>query len=335
MLGLNINNLTGIEDFAALEDLNVRGNNINTLDTSENLVLKFLNCNVNPLNSINISQNILLENLEMRVVHQLDNIDLSNNINLEILYLDDTWLDSLDVSNNISLKTLFIGGIGLTVLDISNNTLLEYLDVSGNSLSTLDVSNNPLLKELYCSNYGGFTNLMVSSLELNNNVNLELLYAENLFFIETLNLKNGNNPILTVSMPCEFEGVPCELTELDCVKVDDEVAATNHEPPYDSWFIDAVFVYSEDCILGISTQEDSDFSIHPNPTKDKLYITATNTTENLTLKIFNIEGKLLSTQTLEVANQTSIAISQLVSGIYFLNIEDERGNTATKKFIKE
>ncbi|MCB0466309.1 MAG: T9SS type A sorting domain-containing protein, partial [Aequorivita sp.] len=38
------------------------------------------------------------------------------------------------------------------------------------------------------------------------------------------------------------------------------------------------------------------FSIHPNPAKNELFLTSKSTTENLTIKILNIEGKLLSNQ---------------------------------------
>jgi hypothetical protein len=93
-------------------------------------------------------------------------------------------------------------------------------------------------------------------------------------------------------------------------------------------------IYSNQ-LLSRDNFEISKFSIHPNPAKSELFITAQNTAGNLKVKIFNIEGKLLSTQTLEIANQTSIDVSQLMSGIYFLKIEDENGNTAVKKFIKE
>ncbi|UCA57711.1 T9SS type A sorting domain-containing protein [Aequorivita iocasae] len=48
-----------------------------------------------------------------------------------------------------------------------------------------------------------------------------------------------------------------------------------------------------------------------------------------------MEGKLLSVQNVTLENQTSIDVSNLTSGIYFLNIEDENGNTTTKKFIKQ
>lgn len=330
----NINNLTGIDDFTALEDLNVKGNNLNTLDTSGNIQLRSLICNTNPLNTINLSSNLFLENLEIQGLHQIDLIDLSNNINLQTLNMVDCWIDNIDISNNLNLKTFIAGGVSFSEIDLSNNPLLEHLDLTGVHLSTLDVSNNGLLKELYCGNYGGDIGQEISIIDLSNNVNLEVFYAENLFLLETLDAKNGNNAILNITLPCEFEGVPCQLTELDCVKVDDEVAATNHEPPYDSWFIDADFVYSEDCILGVSENDSSTFSIHPNPATNKLFLTSKNTTGNLKIKIFNIEGKLLAKQSLEAAIKTTIDVSQLVSGIYFLNIEDESGNKTVKKFIK-
>jgi hypothetical protein len=93
-------------------------------------------------------------------------------------------------------------------------------------------------------------------------------------------------------------------------------------------------VYGNNFLSTVDFQN-SQFSIYPNPAKNEMFITAQNTAGNLKVKIFNIEGKLLSTQTLEVANKTSIDVSSLTSGIYFLNIEDENGNTTTKKFIKQ
>jgi hypothetical protein len=90
-----------------------------------------------------------------------------------------------------------------------------------------------------------------------------------------------------------------------------------------------------DHILSSQDFHKTQFFIHPNPVKSQLFLSSTNTTGNLKVKIFNIEGKLLSAQRLEIENQTSIDVSQLVSGIYFLNIEDESGNTTIKKFIKQ
>ncbi len=88
-------------------------------------------------------------------------------------------------------------------------------------------------------------------------------------------------------------------------------------------------------LLSMQDFNSSQFSIHPNPAKNKLYISATDQKENLAVKVFNTEGKLLNTQTLDVAKQATIDVSNLSSGMYFLNIEDGNGNTEVKKFIKE
>ena len=93
-------------------------------------------------------------------------------------------------------------------------------------------------------------------------------------------------------------------------------------------------IYSNQ-LLSSGNFENSNFSIHPNPAKNELFLTSKSTVGNIKVKVYNIAGKLLSNQTIEVANKTSIDVFQLVSGIYFLNIEDEKGNTAVKKFIKE
>ncbi|MBK5212228.1 MAG: T9SS type A sorting domain-containing protein [Flavobacteriaceae bacterium] len=87
-------------------------------------------------------------------------------------------------------------------------------------------------------------------------------------------------------------------------------------------------------ILSNENVETSHFFIHPNPVKDKLVLSS-NETNSLKLKIFNITGKLLSTQTVEPEKQTSIDVSNFTNGIYFLNIENENGKAEVKKFIKE
>src|SRR5690606_17731841 len=89
-----------------------------------------------------------------------------------------------------------------------------------------------------------------------------------------------------------------------------------------------------DHILSSQDFHKTQFFIHPNPVKNQLFLSSTNTTGTLKIKIFNIEGKLLSTQDVVPENQTSIDVSSLTSGIYFLNIEDQNSNTTIKKFIK-
>lgn len=90
-----------------------------------------------------------------------------------------------------------------------------------------------------------------------------------------------------------------------------------------------------DRILSNQDFHSSHFSIYINPVKNEEFLSSRNTLEKLNIKIFNIEGKLLSAQDLEFEKQVSVDIHNLSSGIYFLNIKDERGNTTIRKFVKE
>jgi len=252
-------------------------------------------------------------------------IDSDGIINGQVLTSDIETVITLDI-NHESIND---------ITGIEDFPALELLDVSGNDLTILDVSNNIQLKELYASNTGT-ENLMISSLDISNNVNLELLYGENLFFIESLNLKNGNNAILTVTLPCEEEGEPCTLTELNCVTVDNEEAATNNELPYLNWTIQADFFYSEDCTLSVSDNSLAAITVYPNPVKNILVLSSLkNEIESLKITMYTIEGKLLQTQNLNFNKQASINVSSLLKGVYFISVQSENRQREVIKFIKD
>lgn len=93
-------------------------------------------------------------------------------------------------------------------------------------------------------------------------------------------------------------------------------------------------IYGDE-ILGLRSFNNLSFSIFPNPANETLVLNATNKIDNLNIQIFTTEGKLLTTQNLDFNHQVSIDVSNLSSGIYFLNIEDDNGNLTVKKFIKK
>ena len=77
------------------------------------------------------------------------------------------------------------------------------------------------------------------------------------------------------------------------------------------------------------------FSIHPNPATNRLFVSSSTPSVTLKIKTYSIAGKLLSTQNVTKAKQASVDVSSLFSGIYFLQFEDEAGNTSIKKFVKQ
>ncbi len=146
---LGIFDLTGIEDFSALEILYATNNNLATIDISQNLNL----------------WKVVLSN------NQLSALDVSQNALLEILNCGNNFINSLNLSQNPELKELYCEGNNLSQLSISNNPIIEKIFCSNNMLSSLNTSANPNLQQLYC--YGN----NISSLNVTQNTELEILYC--------------------------------------------------------------------------------------------------------------------------------------------------------------
>ncbi|MDY6248923.1 MAG: leucine-rich repeat protein [Prevotella sp.] len=165
---MSISDLTGIEHFTTLGELNCWGNQLTSVDVSKNTALIWLNCGNNQLTSLNVSQNTLLEYLSCRD-NQLNSLDISENTALTKLYCQTNRLTSLDVSNNTALKEMWCNNNQLTSLDVSQNTALATLYCYSNQLTSLNISQNTALTIFNCH-----TNLL-TSLDLSRNTMLESL----------------------------------------------------------------------------------------------------------------------------------------------------------------
>ena len=318
----NISSLEGIQSFINLEELHCSSNQLSTLDMSLNINLKRLTCIFNELSNLNVTQNLNLIYLWCQD-NQLSDLDVSQNLSLETLKCSYNPLSSVDVTQNVNLLRLDCGSNQLIELDVSQNLNLEFLSFDDNLLCSIDLTQNLSLEALTCRN-----NQLIN-LDLSQHVALEYLEcAENQ--LTSLYINNGNNHNLQTM-------ISTGNVSLTCIQVDDENATRPDCQgfPLEGWCKDSWTSYSEDCRLGITELKNLNLNLYPNPAQNELFITAQNTTENLKIKIFNIEGKLLSAQSITLQDQKAIDVSQLLNGIYFLNIEDENGNTTIKKFIKQ
>lgn len=147
----NIADLTGIEYFTNLYALICPGNQISSLDVSQNTKLTSLRCHKNQLSTLNLSKNTAL-------------LELTCN---------DNQLAALDLNENSKLYVLHCGNNQLTDLDISVNTKLIFLYCENNQLTNLDVSQNPDLVELVCSDN------QLNSLDLSYITSLDLMTCNN------------------------------------------------------------------------------------------------------------------------------------------------------------
>lgn len=139
--GLQISNLTGIQDFIALTTLNCAGNQLSSLDVSQNTDLTILKCHSNQLTSLDVNQNTVLTELWCQS-NQLTSLDVSQNTTLIFLLCYINQLTNIDVTQNAALIYLICYNNQLTTLDVTYNINLELLHCESNNLTCLNVKNN-------------------------------------------------------------------------------------------------------------------------------------------------------------------------------------------------
>ncbi|WP_337968084.1 T9SS type A sorting domain-containing protein [uncultured Flavobacterium sp.] len=236
---LKIEDLTGIADFTALEELTLPSYNsgvlktidishnlalrkltsyqtkLETLDVSNNLALTELNLYRNNLTTLNVSKNLELTKLDCSL-NRLTSLDVTANKKLKSLACAASneegnysplqgLLTSLDLSQNLDLEVLDCSSNDKIVgLDVSKNLKLTSINVSNNKLTSIDFSANKLLKFISCESN------QITSLDLSKYPALENLQCS---FNQLTTLDVSQKPGLTF-LACEYN----QLTSIDVSK---------------------------------------------------------------------------------------------------------------------
>ena len=226
-------------------------------------------------------------------------IDSDGMINGQVLTSDVEIVTMLNISNS---------GIN-DLTGIEDFAALEYIDLSDLFVPDLDLSNNLQLREIFIASSLGAP-FDWNTMDLSQNLNLTDIRIDNLVTNGVINLKNDNNEQLTVVFPCKADmGVACNAI-VNCIIVDDEEAATNNEPPYNTWFVEADFVYSEDCILNTISTETKQFSLFPNPATDVITLrTANSIATQVQISIYSMQGQLIHSQNTFMDRNTTLDVS--------------------------
>lgn len=314
---LSIQDLTGIQDFAALTQLLAWDNLLTSLNISQNTTIEYLFVGENPLATLDVSNNTNLIGIGLWDCN-FTSLDLTNNINLEFLIIDDNPLATLDISNNLNLVVVSADFTNLTALNTSNNPNLQFLYLWDCNISTLDLSNNINLIELDVDENN------LTQLDLSNNPNLEILYCADNYNLSFIDLKNGNTAGLQ-----EFYAY--DIANNACIQVDDAQAASNGTTyPYNQWDVDPTSRFSEDCTLSTVSFTKEKLRFFPNPTTDKITILNTNITS---YEVYDSKGSTVIINSKFTNNSINVAF--LKPGVYFINAYNDKNESQSIRFIKK
>lgn len=169
-----VSDLTGIEAFPNLTELDCGNNSIQELDLRQNPKLRKLICNNNQLTQLDLSKNPDIYYLNCSE-NQLEQLDVSHLNALENLDCSHNDLEQLDVRNSKFLRVLYCSSNRLTELDadVSHKFQLVSVECQNNQLTSLILGQNKLLKKLNCANN------QLTQLNLNNMISLKDLNCFN------------------------------------------------------------------------------------------------------------------------------------------------------------
>ena len=76
------------------------------------------------------------------------------------------------------------------------------------------------------------------------------------------------------------------------------------------------------------------FNFYPNPVRNTLNVENAND-GLISLRIFDYQGRQQAVHTINGTSQKSIDLSNLSDGLYLIQLEDQSGNKAVQKLIKQ
>ena len=311
---IGVTDLTGIEDFEALEWLDFSYNMVTQVDLSQNIFLKNLGCVYNNLTVLNLSSNNQLEWLSCQN-NQLTTLLLYSD---KLTYIDcyENYITELNLTNLPALIEIDCNVNQLSGLDISQNILLQKLKCSSNNLLSLDTSNNPEIFSLSCGRN------IIESLDLSQNQDLRQFFAGFMPPLNHLDMRNGNNQFIN-----SFNVFGTD--NLKCIFVDDASATY-----LDDWYKDpfTTFVDNEAECDGLGNQEfvAAPFKIYPNPAKTYFNISSKTKGE---FSLFSAQGKQVHTGILKLG-LSRISMEGLSAGLYFLRVSTNEGVSVKKIILK-
>nr|WP_299205020.1 T9SS type A sorting domain-containing protein [uncultured Brumimicrobium sp.] len=348
-----INDLTGIEAFTSLGELNCMQNNLTNLDVSANTALIRLDCSLNQLTSLNVANGN--NNL-------MSTMFAHNNPNLTCIQHDagytpvpysqgQGWNKDATASWSTNCNSSCANIVNIPDANFKTRLLEHGTILNGPGISPIDTDGDGEICESEAQAYTGriqlafqgisdltgieaFTSVTELNCVHNNLTNLDVSANTALIRLEcfnnqltSLNVANGNNNLMSTM-------AAHNNPNLTCIQHD----AGYTPEPYtggEGWMKDATASWSENCgTAGLEDFESAlNISIYPNPTNGEFSIDLGETIQSLTIYITDITGKEVYSNGYKSTQKVNLNLNDS-PGVYFVTIEAD-GVQSKYKLIKK
>lgn len=219
-----------------------------TIDVTNTIINRIFVCRSNTLAYLDVSKNTHLTQLITYVNPNLNSIDVSSLVQLEILDLGDCGFTNLDVSQNILLTELYVTNNKLSTLNVSQNKQLKILKCKGNQISTLKILNNDKLETLDASDN------LLSSIILSNHPALRSINVDGNAEITLIDLSNSPN----------IESISARKTNLSTLIVKDKKTIVVKESTVWKQYKDGINIVGKNGLV-ISDATGGEIMNYPTP----------------------------------------------------------------------
>ncbi len=267
----NIIDLTGLQEFTALEALNVSYNNVTAINLTNILPLREVILNDTSIQTVNLANNINLETVNVSNNEYIDELNVKNGNNANFISFDALnvpYLECIEVSDPVHMQNNFMNRVDDHIMFTTNcrynmtyvpdDNFESWLISSGydDEAGIMDnylwkweaaggVNMTPINRNI--SDFTGlqdFINIRrfdvrgnaMASLDLRDNTKIETVDISNNPNLTTFRLKNGNNTNIT-----SFTAL--NVPNLYCIEVDDPAYMTANF----SDSVDPHIVFTSDC----------------------------------------------------------------------------------------
>ena len=200
----------------------------------------------------------------------------------------------------------------------------------GNTFSTVSVSGNEILKNTSICCFGYEFDTKPQNVSAMTKLHVDIfpvsLPSLTVGLVGGGEFKKMNIPVVAD----QWNSIDISLSEL----TDVNLANINQVGFWDlngTFFMDNLYFYNETTTGISSIQKTADISLYPNPTTDKLTITAKSAINEILVR--NLVGQTVA-KTMANGLEQSIDLSTIESGNYVVTVKFENGQQSTKKFIK-